>query len=169
MFRPGDPPYEELLQLASLATGGVLGDGQRARWRELTTQLLGSIREQQTFQPERQHLRAPVELEVDILAPEEMASLATSTVGAGGLSIRIAEVIPKGTQIDLSIKLPERKVPLLVKALTTPPVAPGYSALNRTYASRPRTRSRVCGTSYTTSLASSAANLSHRRAFAAAQ
>lgn len=79
-------------------------------------QLLGSIRERQTFQPERQDLRAPVELEVDILAPEEMASLATSTVGAGGLSIRIAEVIPGGTQLDLSIKLPERKVPLLVKA-----------------------------------------------------
>lgn len=116
MFRPGDPPYEELLRLASLATRGLLLDGQRARWRELTTRLLGSIREQQSFQPERQDLRAPVELEVDILAPEEMASLATSTIGAGGLSIRIAEVIPKGTQLDLSIKLPERKVPLLVKA-----------------------------------------------------
>lgn len=116
MFRPGDPPYEELLHLASLATRGLLLDGHRARWRELTTRLLGSIREQQTFQPERQDLRAPVELEVDILAPEEMASLATSTIGAGGLSIRIAEVIPRGTQIDLSIKLPERKVPFLVKA-----------------------------------------------------
>ncbi|HET9754160.1 MAG TPA: PilZ domain-containing protein [Myxococcales bacterium] len=116
MFRPGDPPYEELLRLSSLATRGLLLDAQRARWRELTMQLLGSIRERQTFQPERQDLRAPVELEVDILAPEEMASLATSTVGAGGLSIRIAEVIPGGTQLDLSIKLPERKVPLLVKA-----------------------------------------------------
>lgn len=116
MFRPGDPQYEELRRLASLATRQLLLDGQRARWRELTTLLLGSIREHQTFQPERQHLRAPVELEVDILAPDEMASLATSTIGAGGLSIRIAEVIPKGTQLDLSIKLPARKVPLLVKA-----------------------------------------------------
>jgi len=44
-----------------------------------------------------------------------MASLATSTVGAGGLSIRIAEVIPAGTQVDLSVKLPQRKVPLLVQ------------------------------------------------------
>ena len=116
MFRPGDPEYEELLHLAGLAARGLLLDGQRARWRELTTQLLGSIREQQTFQPERQHLRADVELEVDILAPDEMASLATSTVGAGGLSIRIAEVIPRGTQVDLSIKLPGRRVPLLAKA-----------------------------------------------------
>jgi hypothetical protein len=113
---PGEPPREELLHLASLATRGLLLDGDRARWRELTTQLLGSIREQQTFQPERQDLRAPVELEVDILAPEEMASLATSTIGAGGLSIRVAEVIPKGTRIELSIKLPDRKMPLLVQA-----------------------------------------------------
>ncbi len=116
MFGPGDAPSEELLRLASLAARGLFLDTHRARWRELTTQLLGSIREHETFQPERKHLRAPVELEVDILAPEEMASLATSTIGAGGLSIRIAEVIPKGTQLDLSIKLPERKVPLLVKA-----------------------------------------------------
>jgi PilZ domain-containing protein len=114
VFRPGDPQYEELLHLANLATRDKLLDGQRARWRELTRQLLGSIREQQTFTPERQHLRAPVELEVDILAPEEMASLATSTIGAGGISIRIAEEIPIGTQVDLSIKLPGRKVPLLV-------------------------------------------------------
>jgi hypothetical protein len=115
VFRPGSPEYEELLQLASLATRDKLLDGQRARWRELTRQLLGSIREQQTFTPERQHLRAPVELEVDILAPDEMASLATSTIGSGGLSIRIAEIIPIGTQVDLSIKLPGRKVPLLAK------------------------------------------------------
>jgi PilZ domain-containing protein len=116
VFGPGDPPYEELLHLASLAARGLFLDTDRARWRELTTQLLGSVREHETFQPERKHLRAPVELEVDILAPEEMASLATSTIGAGGLSIRIAEVIPQGTQLDLSIKLPERRVPLLVKA-----------------------------------------------------
>ena len=59
---------------------------------------------------------AAAEIEVDILAPDEMASLATSTIGAGGLSIRIAEVIPAGTVMDLSIKVAERKVPLLVKA-----------------------------------------------------
>ncbi|HET7788986.1 MAG TPA: PilZ domain-containing protein [Myxococcales bacterium] len=115
MFRPGSPGYEELLHLASLATRYKLLDSQRARWRELTTRLLGSIREHQTFTPERQYLRAPVELEVDILAPDEMASLATSTIGAGGLSIRIAEEIPTGTQVDLSIKLPGRRVPLLAK------------------------------------------------------
>jgi hypothetical protein len=114
VFRPGSPEYEELLHLASLATSGKLLDSQRARWRELTRQLLGSIREHQTFTPERKDLRAPVELEVDILAPDEMASLATSTIGAGGLSIRVAEVIPIGTEVDLSIKLPGRKVPLLV-------------------------------------------------------
>ena len=118
MFVPGDPRFEEILDLANLATRDMLLDSQRPRWRELVTQLLGSIRDASSGAvPERrQHLRAAAELEVDILAPDEMASLATSTVGSGGLSIRIAEVIPLGTPIDLSIKVPQRKVPLLVTA-----------------------------------------------------
>jgi len=118
MFAPGDPRYEEILDLANLATLNLLLDSQRPRWRELVTQLLGSVREASggAIPERRQHLRAPVELEVDILAPEEMASLATSTIGSGGLSFRIAEEIPVGTVMDLSIKVAGRKVPLLVKA-----------------------------------------------------
>ena len=112
----GDPRYGEILDLASLATSGSLLDGQRPRWRELVIQLLGSVQSEGGIAERRHHLRAPAELEVDILAPDEMASLATSTVGSGGLSIRIAEVIPSGTPIDLSIKVPQRKVPLLVTA-----------------------------------------------------
>lgn len=115
MFGPGDPRHDEILDLANLATTDMLRDGQRPRWRELVTQLLGRIQSQGGPAERRQQLRAPAELEVDILAPDEMASLATSTVGAGGLSIRIAEVIPAGTQVDLSIKVPQRKVPLLVQ------------------------------------------------------
>src|SRR5260370_14701635 len=118
MFAPGDPRYEEILDLANLATLNLLLDSQRPRWRELVTQLVGSVREASggAIPERRQHLRAPVELEVDILAPEEMASLATSTIGSGGLSFRIAEEIPVGTVMDLSIKVAGRKVPLLVKA-----------------------------------------------------
>jgi hypothetical protein len=115
MFGPGDPRHDEILDLANLATADMLRDGQRPRWRELVTQLLGRIQSEGGLAERRQHLRAPAELEVDILAPDEMASLATSTVSAGGLSIRIAEVIPAGTQVDLSIKVPHRKVPLLVQ------------------------------------------------------
>lgn len=118
MFAPGDPRYEEILDLANLATRGLLLDGQRPRWRELVAKVLGSLREASggALPERRQHLRAPAELEVDILSPEEMASLATSTIGSGGLSIRIAEVIPLGTVMELSIKVEQRKVPLFVKA-----------------------------------------------------
>jgi len=115
MFEPGDPRHQEILHLANLAVGDQLHDAQRPRWRELVTQLLGNIRSEGGMAERRQHLRAPAELDVEILAPDEMASLATSTVGSGGLSIRIAEVIPAGTQLDLSIKVPQRKVPLLVQ------------------------------------------------------
>ena len=118
MFDPQDPRFDEILELASHATAGGLLDQLRPRWRELVTQLLGSIRDASSGAvPERrQHLRAAAELEVDILAPDEMASLATSTIGSGGLSMKIAEVIPVGTVIELSIKLEGRKVPLLVRA-----------------------------------------------------
>ncbi|HTO98421.1 MAG TPA: PilZ domain-containing protein [Myxococcales bacterium] len=114
MFGPGDPRCDEILRLADLATSDRLVDGQRPRWRELVTQLLGSI--EAAGGRRRQDLRGPAELEVDILAPDEMASLATSTVSGGGISMRIAEVIPIGTPIDLSIKVPQRRVPLLVTA-----------------------------------------------------
>ncbi len=114
MFQPGDPRYPEILHLADLATRGDLSDGLRPRWRQLVTELLGSI--EAPGAGRRHDLRGPAELEVDILAPDEMASLATSTVSAGGVSMRIAEVIPAGTPIDLSIKVPQRKVPLLVTA-----------------------------------------------------
>lgn len=116
MFVPGDPRFEEILDLANLATLDLLMDNQRPRWRELVTQLLGSIHTSGQFHERRQHLRAAAELEVDILAPDEMASLATSTIGSGGLSIKIAEEIPVGTVMDLSIKIESRKIPLLVKA-----------------------------------------------------
>jgi hypothetical protein len=116
MFEPGDPRRAEILDLANQAIKNQLLDGQRPRWRELVTQMLGSIQSEGSVVERRQHLRGPAELEVDILAPDEMASLATSTVSAGGISMRIAEVIPPGTPIDLSIKVPQRRIPLLVTA-----------------------------------------------------
>jgi hypothetical protein len=116
MFVPPDPRFDEILKLAQEATSTGMRDGARIRWRELVTQLLGSIREQQPGSERRQNLRAAAELEVDLLSPDEMASLATSTIGAGGLSIVIAEEVPVGTVIELSIKVAERPVPLLLKA-----------------------------------------------------
>ena len=112
MIPPDDPRFQQLLELADLALGNGLMDFQRPVWRDLVTQLLGGVRESER----RKDLRANLELEVDILAPEEIASLATSTVSAGGLSIRIAEEVPAGARLDLSIKLEGRPVPLLAKA-----------------------------------------------------
>src|SRR5438132_14003794 len=112
MFVPGDPRFEEILDLANLATRDMLLDSQRPRGRELVTQLLGSIRDASggAVPERRQHLRAPAELEVDILSPDEMASLATSSIGAGGLAMRIAEVIPLGTIVEMSIKVEQRRI-----------------------------------------------------------
>ena len=115
MFTPDDPRYQQLLELADLAAGNGLMDFQRPIWRDLVKQLLGSIRDPSPGAERRKDLRAPLELEIDILAPEELASLATSSVGAGGLSIKIAEVIPVGAQLDLSIKVAQRPLPLLAR------------------------------------------------------
>lgn len=118
MFLPSDPRFDEILELAARAAGEGLLDRQRPRWRQLVTELLGSIHDSGSAPDaeRRQALRADVALEVDILEPDELASLATSSVGSGGLSIRIAEVLPAGTPIALSIKLAQRRVPLLVQA-----------------------------------------------------
>jgi hypothetical protein len=115
MFPKSDPRFDEILELAEHATGEGLLDRQRPRWRVLVRELLGSINEVFGLL-QRQELRAPLEVEVDILEPEDLASLATSSVGSGGLCIRIAEVIPHGTPILLSIKLPQRRQPLMIHA-----------------------------------------------------
>ena len=109
MFERGDPRHKEILGLAEMAVRGQLPDGQRTRWRDLVKELLGA-------EERRHYLRAAVELEVDILSPDELASLATSSVGAGGLAIVLDEDVPVGTDLDLSITVPQRKVPLLAKA-----------------------------------------------------
>lgn len=117
MFPTGDSRIDEILLLAEEAIGTGLLDKHRQRWRELVQELLGSIRDASDGQvPERRRqLRAAAELEVDLLAPEEIASLATSTVGAGGVSIVMDEELPIGTPIDMSIKVAQRTVPLLLK------------------------------------------------------
>src|SRR5436190_17710868 len=118
MFPKSDPRYDEILELAEHAVGEGLLDRQRPRWRVLVGELLGSINEgAPTAAERRQEVRAAMELDVDILEPDDMASLATSSVGSGGLCIRIAEVIPAGTPILLSIKLSQRRQPLMIHAL----------------------------------------------------
>lgn len=115
MFVPGDPRFDEILKLATQATGSGLRDQDRPRWRELVTQLLGELIDKGHVPERRRQLRAALELEVDILAPDEVASLATSSIGAGGLALRIKEILPLGTLLDLSIKLEQRKVPLFAR------------------------------------------------------
>src|SRR3954469_25548681 len=117
MFSKSDPRYDEILELAEHAVGEGLLDRQRPRWRVLVKELLGSINDAAPpSQERRQDVRAPLQLDVDILEPDDLASLATSSVGSGGLCIRIAEVIPNGTPILLSIKLAQRRQPLMVHA-----------------------------------------------------
>lgn len=115
MFLPGDPRSDELGRLAAHAGGEGLRDQDRPRWRELIDQLLGSINKADGREG-RRHLRAEAVLKVDVLAPEEIASLVTSTVGAGGISIGIKEPIHVGTLLDLSIKLEQRPVPIFCRA-----------------------------------------------------
>lgn len=117
MFEPEDPRFQEILLLADAATGIGLKEEQRERWRTLCGELLGELRgKDPSYLSQRKDLRADAELEVHILAPEQMASLATSTIGAGGLSIAVSEEVPTGTVLELSIQLEEREMPFLVKA-----------------------------------------------------
>jgi hypothetical protein len=116
MFVPGDPRFDEILKLAAAAKGEGLKEADRPRWRALVGLLLGELIDRGQHSNRRRVLRAPVELQVDILAPEEIASLTTSSVSSGGLALRIQEIIPIGTQLDLSIKIEDRRMPIFVGA-----------------------------------------------------
>src|ERR1700749_3732724 len=109
MFVPGDPRFDEILRLAPQARGSGLRDQERPRWRELVGVLLGEMKDHGLAPERRQHIRAPVELAVDVLAPEEVAALTTSSISSGGLALRIQKVLPVGTALDLSIKVEERR------------------------------------------------------------
>jgi hypothetical protein len=108
-----DASLAELRELSEHALADGLRDAQRGRWRDLVAQLLGRT---QTHGGTRKHLRAAAGLEVHVLEPDDLQGLVTSTIGAGGISILMRAPPPVGTPLALSIRVPQRKVPLFVKA-----------------------------------------------------
>jgi hypothetical protein len=125
MFVPGDPRFDEILKLAAAARGPGLRDQDRPRWRELVGVLLGEMKARGREHERRQRIRAPVELEVDILtpdlevdilSPDDVASRTVSSISSGGLALRIQEILPIGTSLELSIMLEDRKMPLFARA-----------------------------------------------------
>jgi len=108
-----DASLAELRDLTEHALADGLRDVQRGRWRELVAQLLGRT---QAREGRRRHLRAPAGLDVHVLEPDDFQGLVTSSIGAGGLSMLMRAPPPVGTPLALSIRVPQRKVPLFVKA-----------------------------------------------------
>jgi PilZ domain len=108
--------HDELLALCDAAIAGRLSGEDRARFRALVDDLLESLREDGSQSERRRHLRAPAELDVHVLSPDEHVGLATSTIGSGGISIPMAVPPALGTMLELSIKVPQRQVPLFVTA-----------------------------------------------------
>jgi len=94
MFEPGDPRHDEILDLANRATQISCPTASAPAGAELVRQLLGTIQSEAAWPSGARTCAVRPSWEVDILAPEEMASLATSTSARAALSIRIAEVIP---------------------------------------------------------------------------
>ena len=106
-----DASLSELRELSERALSKGLRDAQRDRWRELVAELLGRTRD-----PRRKHVRAAATLDVHVLEPDDLMGLLTSTIGAGGLSMAMPSPPPVGTPMALSVKVPQRKVPLFVRA-----------------------------------------------------
>ena len=112
-----DASLAELRELTEHALADGLRDGQRGRWRELVAQLLGRT---QSHEGTRKHIRGAAGLDVHVLEPDDLMGLVTSTIGAGGLSMAMMPSPPPvGTPLALSIRVPQRKVPLFIKAQVT--------------------------------------------------
>ena len=111
-----DASLAELRELSEHALADGLRDAQRGRWRELVAELLGRTQSQEG---RRKHIRAAAGLDVHVLEPDELTGLTTSTIGAGGLSLIMPSPPPVGTPLALSIRVPQRKVPLFVRAQVT--------------------------------------------------
>ena len=118
MLVPDDPRFDELQHLAAQAVGPGFTGSQRARWRELVGGVLGSLQQAGSASIERrQALRAVASLQVDILEPPALrGTRLTSTVGAGGLSIPVPAIPPRGTVLELSITVSGRARPVTARA-----------------------------------------------------
>ncbi|MBS2021683.1 MAG: PilZ domain-containing protein [Deltaproteobacteria bacterium] len=117
MFVPGDPRFDEILTLANRAAGAGLLDSQRPRWRELCSELLGSVHAQATGGSERRKaIRGSAQLQVRLLEPQEIEGLVSSSVSSGGLAIPTSSPLPMGTIIEMSIQTETRAMPFFVKA-----------------------------------------------------
>lgn len=123
MLVPGDSRFDEMLELAHLATSASLDELQRSRWRSLCAGLMGELQTMHgTFSPgaganRRRAVRGTTSLQVSVLWPEHLSCTAvTSTVSAGGMSLRADQLVPAGSTLEMSITIPERRVPLFVAA-----------------------------------------------------
>jgi len=115
MFVPGDPRFDETLELAHLATSSALSDAQRERWRALCSSILGELRSKSAISERRRAVRGTASLQVSVLAPEDLCGTAvTSTVSSGGLSLRSRTPVQIGQSLQLSVSIPERKKPVFV-------------------------------------------------------
>jgi hypothetical protein len=114
MLEPGDREFEELLELCQRATGPGLLPLQRNRWRELVASLLGKLTDAKSER--RTSPRAKAELSVALTGPAEFRGLFTSTVSAGGLSVRMQPPLPVGTRVTLYIETQHRADPIRAAA-----------------------------------------------------
>jgi len=116
MLVPGDPRFDEMLELAHVATASNLNDQQRSRWRSLCSGMLGTLQAQGKVSDRRRAVRGTASLQVSLLSPDPLSGTAvTSTVSSGGLSLRSSTPVPIGSTLEMSISIPERKVPLFVQ------------------------------------------------------
>ena len=113
MLVPGDPRFDEMLELAHVATASTLNEQQRARWRSLCAGMLRSFQAAGMVSERRRAMRGTASLQVSVTSPAFLSGAAvTSTVSSGGVSLRSTAPASVGQPIALSISVPERAAPL---------------------------------------------------------
>jgi hypothetical protein len=108
----------EILALAGQAHTAVFSDEERTRWRALTGELLELLKNISPGGSERRRfLRTAASVAVDLVAPESVVGLFTSTIGGGGLSIAMATPVQIGTLLELRLRIPNRTEVITAKAV----------------------------------------------------
>ena len=116
MLVPGDPRFDEMLELAHVATSSTLNELQRSRWRSLCAGMLGALQSAGMVSERRRAVRGTASLQVSVLSPEPLSGTAvTSSVSAGGLALRSTAAARIGQPIELSITVPERREAVVVE------------------------------------------------------
>ena len=112
-----DPKLAEFKALSAKVSDKTATEEERARWRDLRTELSKPAPPTMAGQTPRAHARVARKLRVHYATVAEMSMAFTDDIGGGGLRFRTHKILENGTPMVVHLDVPDAKdAPLTLEA-----------------------------------------------------